>query len=101
MAVGAGPRYTKDVPDCLRVMTVSRMLMEAKNRRPAVAQITLTQEEATALRGALSSYVSDLRMEIADTDSWQWRQNLKREAVLLKKLLEQLDAELAVPEPAL
>jgi hypothetical protein len=62
-----------------------------------MAQITLTQEEATTLRGALSSYVSDLRMEIRDTDSWQFRQNLKREAVLLKKLLEQLDAELASP----
>jgi hypothetical protein len=66
-----------------------------------MAQFTLTQEETAALRGALTSYVSDLRMEIADTDSWQWRQNLKREAMLLKKLLEQLDAELAVPEPAL
>jgi hypothetical protein len=40
-------------------------------------------------------------MEIANTDSWQWRQDLKREAVLLTKLLEQLDAELPVPEPAL
>jgi hypothetical protein len=61
-----------------------------------MAQITLNQEEATTLRGALSSYVSDLRMEIRDTDSWQFRQNLKREAVLLTKLLEQLDAELAL-----
>jgi len=61
-----------------------------------MAQITLTQEEATTLRGALSSYVSDLQMEIRDTDSWQFRQNLKREAVLLKKLLEQLDAELVL-----
>jgi hypothetical protein len=66
-----------------------------------VAQITLTQEEAAALRAVLSSYVSDIRMEIANTDSWQWRQNLKREAVLLKRLLEQLDAELTVPELAL
>jgi hypothetical protein len=66
-----------------------------------MAQITLTQEEATTLRGALSSYVSDLRMEIRDTDSWQFRQNLKREAVLLKKLLEQLDAELALAGAAL
>jgi hypothetical protein len=41
--------------------------------------------------------MSDLRMEIADTDSWQFRQNLKHEEVLLKKLLEQLDAELASP----
>jgi hypothetical protein len=61
-----------------------------------MAQITLTQEEVTTLREALSSYVSDLRMEIRDTDSWQFRQNLKREAVLLTKLLEQLDAELAL-----
>ena len=66
------------------------------SRRLTMAQIALTQEEATTLRGALRSYVSDLRMEIRDTDSWQFRQNLKREAVLLTKLLEQLDAELAV-----
>jgi hypothetical protein len=66
------------------------------SRRLSMAQITLTQEEATTLRGALSSYVSDLQREIRDTDSWQFRQNLKREAVLLKKLLEQLDAELVL-----
>jgi hypothetical protein len=62
-----------------------------------MAQITLTQDEATILREALSSYMADLRMQIAATDSWQFRQNLKREEVLLKKLLEQLDAELASP----
>jgi hypothetical protein len=62
-----------------------------------MVQITLTQDEATILREALSSYVSDLRMEIAKTDSWQFRQNLRREEVLLKKLLVQLDAELASP----
>lgn len=63
-----------------------------------MAQMTLTHEEAETLKGALSSYVSDLRMEIADTDSWQFRQNLKHEEVLLKKLMAQLDAELAAPE---
>gem|GEM_PF-249821 len=62
-----------------------------------MAQITFSQEEAAALRGVLNSYVADLRMEIADTDSWPFRQNLKREALLLKKLLEQLDAKLASP----
>ena len=40
--------------------------------------------------------MSDLLTEIAHTDSWQFRQNLKHEAPLLKKLLEQLDAELAL-----
>jgi hypothetical protein len=63
-----------------------------------VAQITLTQEEAAALREMLGNYISDLRMEIADTDSMQFREDLKRQEVLLKKLLQQLDAELAAPE---
>jgi hypothetical protein len=62
-----------------------------------VAQLTMTQEEAAALRGILSYYLSDLRMEIADTDSMQFRGGLKRQEVLLKKILEQLDAELAAP----
>jgi hypothetical protein len=68
------------------------------NRRMTVAQITLTQEEAAVLRGVLNSYLSDLRMEIANTDSMQFRENLKREEVFLKKLLQQLDAELPAPD---
>ena len=62
-----------------------------------MAQITLTQEEVAALRDILSSYLSDLRMEVADTDSMQFREGLKRTEVLLKKLLQQLDAELTAP----
>lgn len=62
-----------------------------------MAQITLTQEEAAVLRGVLNSYLSDLRMEIANTDSMQFRENLKREEVFLKKLLQQLDVELPAP----
>jgi hypothetical protein len=41
--------------------------------------------------------MSDLRMEVADTDSMQLREDLKREEAFLKKLLQQLDAELASP----
>jgi hypothetical protein len=59
-----------------------------------VAQITLTQEEAAQLREVLNSYLSDLRMEIADTDSMPFREDLKRQEVLLKKLLQQLGDEL-------
>jgi hypothetical protein len=86
---------------CPKAITISQLSMLAMNRKATMAQIILTQEEAAVLRGALNSYVSDLRMEIADTDSWQFRQNLKREALLLKKLLEQLDAELASPAASL
>jgi hypothetical protein len=65
------------------------------DRRSPVAQITLTDEEAAILREALRSYVSDLRMEVADTDSMEFRENLKHEEAVLKKLLQRLDTELA------
>jgi hypothetical protein len=65
-----------------------------------MAQITLTPEEAATLRRILSNYVSDLRVEITNTDSWQFRQNLKHEEVLLRKLVEQLDADFASAEAA-
>ena len=63
-----------------------------------MAQITMTRAEAAALRDILSSYLSDLRMEIADTDSMQFREGLKGQEALLRKLLEQLDAAVASPD---
>lgn len=55
-----------------------------------MVQLTLTAEEAATLRSALQSYVSDLRMEIADTDSMDFRERLKAEETVLKRLLQQL-----------
>lgn len=55
-----------------------------------MVQLTLTAEEVATLRSALQSYVSDLRMEIADTDSMDFRERLKAEETLLKRLLQQL-----------
>ena len=56
-------------------------------------QLTLTDEEAGTLRLVLEQYVSDLRMEIADTDSMDFRDQLKREEAFLKKLIEQLGTD--------
>ncbi len=56
-------------------------------------QLTLTEEEAGTLRRVLEQYVSDLRMEIADTDSMDFRDQLKREEAFLKKLIEQLGTD--------
>ena len=56
-------------------------------------QLTLTDEEAGTLRRVLEQYVSDLRMEIADTDSMDFRDQLKREDAFLKKLIEQLGTD--------
>jgi hypothetical protein len=68
------------------------------HRRSIVAQLTITQAEAGTLREILSSFLSDLRMEIADTDSMSFREGLKRQEDLLKKLLDQLDGALASPD---
>ncbi|HSF30670.1 MAG TPA: hypothetical protein VLK82_09410 [Candidatus Tectomicrobia bacterium] len=62
-----------------------------------MVQIILTHEEAATLRNVLSSYVSDLRMEVANTDSRPFREHLKRDEAMLKKLLQQLDTALAAP----
>lgn len=58
-----------------------------------MAQLTLTAEEAAMLAEVLRSYLSDLRMEIADTDSRDFRQSLKQRETFLDKLLSQLPHE--------
>jgi len=42
------------------------------------------------LREVLTSYVSDLRMEIADTDAHDYREELKEEEAFLKRVIERL-----------
>lgn len=53
-------------------------------------QLSLTEEDGATLRKALESYLSDLRMEIADTDAQDFRDALKREEAILTRLLDQL-----------
>jgi hypothetical protein len=53
-------------------------------------QLTLTDQDGATLRKALEPYLSDLRMEIADTDAQDFRESLKREEATLTRLLEQL-----------
>ena len=57
-----------------------------------MVQLTLQAEEAATLARALESYLSDLRMEIADTDAQDFRDDLKQEESVLKQVLEQLRA---------
>ena len=39
---------------------------------------------------AIKAYMSDLRMEIADTEATNFREHLKQREVFLKKLLQEL-----------
>ncbi|MBW3661166.1 MAG: hypothetical protein KY397_05980 [Gemmatimonadetes bacterium] len=53
-------------------------------------RVDLTDEEREILRTVLESYLSDLRMEIADTDSMDFREMLKRRKEVLHKVLDAL-----------
>jgi hypothetical protein len=56
----------------------------------SVVQLTLTEKDAATLRKVLETYVSDLRMEIRDTDAHDFRDGLKQEEVAINVLIEQL-----------
>ncbi len=55
-----------------------------------MAQITIDAEEAQYLATALRSYLSDLRVEVAGTDSYEFREALKKQEAALAHVLEQL-----------
>jgi len=55
-----------------------------------MVRIDLSPEEAGLLREVLESYLSDLRMEIAGTDSVSFRDNLKKTEGFLKGLIPRL-----------
>jgi hypothetical protein len=54
--------------------------------------VSFSAEESSALRNALSSYCSDLRMEIADTDNPAFRRQLRHERELLESVLAKLES---------
>lgn len=52
--------------------------------------LSLTPDQSEALRGALESYLSDMSVEIADTDRMEFREMLKAKRELLREVLDQL-----------
>jgi hypothetical protein len=53
--------------------------------------VELSVEESGALRKAMQSYLSDLRMEISDTDNPAYRRDLRDERATLEGILTKLD----------
>ena len=49
-------------------------------------QLDLTTQEQEILKESLESYISDLRMEIADTDKQDYREKLKQRRDVLDKV---------------
>lgn len=54
--------------------------------------LLLSDQEAEAIRSALASYLSDLRLEIAATDRKEMRDELKRRESLLASVLQRAAA---------
>ncbi len=52
--------------------------------------LNLSSEQAETLAQVLEDYVSDLRMEVANTDSQEFRDDLKKKELFLKDLLSRL-----------
>ena len=52
-------------------------------------EITLTDEESTLLVQILEDYISDIRMEIADTDKSSFKEKLKTQKLSVIKILNQ------------
>jgi hypothetical protein len=59
--------------------------------------LELAPQDFELLKRVLDRYVSDLRMEIADTDKAEWRKEMHADEDRAKNLLAQLSA--AQPEP--
>ncbi|NIP30469.1 MAG: hypothetical protein GTO02_10880 [Candidatus Dadabacteria bacterium] len=55
-----------------------------------MVKLELTNIESERLAKALNTYLSNLRMEIADTDSTFFKEDLKKEKNVLNSILERL-----------
>ncbi len=55
-----------------------------------MVRVELTAEEAEKVSQILENYLSDLRMEIVDTDSQAFRDDLKKTKELVMRVIDQL-----------
>ncbi len=55
-------------------------------------RIDLSEAEAATLQDVLDSYLSDLRMEIADTDRMDFREGLKKRKKVIEDVMGRIGA---------
>ncbi len=58
-------------------------------------QLTLRREEADLVGQILANYLTDLRMEISNTDDYELRQQLKARETLIKSLIDRMQRQAA------
>ena len=55
-----------------------------------MVKLELTEQQAKVLGEILETFMSDLRMEIADTERKAWRDRMKEEEDFIKDLIKRL-----------
>jgi hypothetical protein len=65
-----------------------------RERRSEMIHLDLAEAEAATLVKVLDYYVSELRMEVTDTEQKDFRDTLKVEEDVLKKILRALKGQL-------
>ena len=58
-----------------------------------MASLEFSQQEIDMLNKIVKSYLSELRMEIADTDQLSFKKELRKEEDMLNNLINKLQAE--------
>ena len=66
------------------------MSVTMKGSTGKTTDLALTAQERNELRFALRTYVTDLGMEIAHTDRYEFREELKAKRAVLEKVLRRL-----------
>jgi len=61
-----------------------------EGRRIIMTRLELDPAETGMLREVLESFLSDLRLEVADTEKMAFREGLKKKEVFLKDVLTRL-----------
>jgi hypothetical protein len=61
----------------------------------AKIEIELTPKEIETFKEVLENFVSNLRMEITDTDKQEYREILKAKKNLIARIIQQLEAEIS------
>lgn len=53
-------------------------------------QLSLSDDEAKLLRRLLTQWVSEVKSEVANTERYEWRQDMKRDGATVKAIVERL-----------
>jgi hypothetical protein len=60
-----------------------------------IIQLNFSTDDADILKAVLDSYVSEITTEIADTDQYDFREDLKKRRIIINKIRNALEEQLS------